>query len=72
MNDGFEVALLFVNTPRPGGAKNSPAWKCWDKMVKNKRCIIKIKNRDQLCCACAIVTIKERCHRNDPSNYWEN
>lgn len=75
INDGLEVAL-FVSTPRPGGknggAKNNPGQKCWDEMVKNKRCIIRIKNRDQLCCARAIVTMKERCHRNDPSNHWGN
>lgn len=61
MNDRFEVALLFVNTPRPGGenggAKNNPGRKCWDKMVKNESCVIKTKNRDKLCCARAIVTM---------------
>ena len=31
-----------------------------------KQCIIPINNKDELCCARAIVTMRAWCHRNDP------
>lgn len=30
----------------------------WEKMAKKKKCVIPVKNRDDLCCARAIVTMK--------------
>ena len=32
----------------------------YEKLLKKRGCIIQIKNRDELCCARAIVTLKAR------------
>ena len=41
----------------------------WEKESKRKKSIIPIKNRDDLCCARAIVTMRAWCHRNDPVHF---
>ena len=47
----------------------------WERESKRKRSIIPITNRDELCCARAIVTMRAWCHRNDPGcmpkNNWD-
>ena len=40
-------------------------------MHKNKNCMIKIKNTDQICCARAIVTMKEYVD-GDPQKQYRN
>lgn len=36
----------------------------FEKMLKKKTCVVQIKNKDHLCCARAIVTIKARVDNN--------
>ena len=67
---GFEVLLSVVAMPTPGsghGKKYNPGRRCLEKVLKNKRSIITIKNQDSLCCARAIVTMRAHCHRDRDS-----
>ena len=61
--DGFFVELTFVKTlgrgGKNGGQKENPGPKAWEKMAKKKKCIIRIQNKDDLCLARAIVTMKQ-------------
>ena len=71
--DGFFVELTFVKRlcrgGKHGGKKCNPGMYAWDKMAKKKRCIIRIQNKDDLCCARAIVTMKERV---DNGSHYQN
>ena len=74
-NQSFEVNVVFVKTPQPGrGKKNrNPGQRCIDKENKKKRCIIPIRNNDELCCPRAIGTMIAHCRReesNDASFHW--
>ena len=51
---GFQVEVVFVRRPQPGsgrGKKRNTGRRCLDNENKKKRCIIPIKNNDDLCCA---------------------
>ena len=74
-NQGFNVEVVFVKTPQRGrGKKNrNPGQRCLDNENKRKRCIIPIRNNDELCCPRAIVTMIAHCRReesNDASFNW--
>ena len=65
---GFQVDVVFVSMPGPGSGhkkKNNPGRMCLERENKKKRCIVAIKNEDNLCCARAIVTMRARCHKED-------
>lgn len=78
IRDGFNVQVVFVALPGPASGhrkKHNPGRMCLDRENKKKRCIITIKNTDQLCCARAIVTMRAFCHKNDGMDgfrQWEN
>ena len=60
--DGFFVELTFVRRVgrcgKGGGKKGNPGRIVWEKIAKQKRCVIPIKNQqDDLCCARAIITM---------------
>ena len=63
---GFEVMLSVIAMPTPGSGKkkHNPGRKCLEKVLRNKRAVITIKNKDALCCARAIVTMRAHCHRD--------
>ena len=69
--DGFFVELTFVKRLGRGGAfkRNNPGRIAWEKIAKKKKCIIRIQNKDDLCCAKAIVTMKERV---DKGSHYQN
>ena len=75
---GFQVDIVFVSVPTPGsgrGIKRSVGRKCLDKVNQQKRCITVIKNKDALCCARAIVTMRAHCHKHegvDGVRNWDN
>ena len=75
---GFQVDVVFVNMPGPGSGhrkKHNPGRMCLERENNKKKCIVTIKNTDQLCCARAIVTMKAHCHREEGMHafrQWEN
>ena len=78
---GFQVDVVFVSMPCPGlghrkkKKKHNPGRLCLDRENKKKRCIVTIKNRDTLCCARAIVTMRAHCHKDqgvDGFRDWDN
>ena len=59
---GFNTTLTFITYPQKGGkgpASKSPNRLLFDMMHEKNDCMITIKNQDELCCARAIVTMKE-------------
>ena len=75
---GFQVDVVFVSMPDPGTGhrkKHNPGRMCLDRENRKKRCIVTIKNNDELCCARAIVTMRAYCNKNegvDGFRQWEN
>ena len=75
---GFQVDVVFVSMPGLGtghSKKLNPGRLCLDRENRKKKCIITIKNKDNLCCARAIVTMRANCHKNDGVDSfrdWEN
>ena len=69
-NQSFEVNVVFVKKPQPGrGKKNrNPGQRCLDNENKRKRCIIPIRNNDELCCPRAIATMIARCRRDESND----
>ena len=64
---GLQVDMVHVRMPTPGSRprKYNVGLRTFDVDNRKKRCIIEIKNKDQLCCARAIVTMRAHCHRDD-------
>lgn len=58
---GFSVSVLFMRPGMKGGKRvgYSPGQKLWEEIAKESRCVREIKNKDELCCARAIVTMRE-------------
>ena len=75
---GLQIDVVLIRMPTPGSRprKWNVGERAFEKDSKRKRSIMPITNRDQLCCARAIVTMRAHCHRNDPGhmprNNWEN
>ena len=72
---GFSASVLFTR-PETKGSKRAgggPGQKIWDQMAKESRCVCEIKNKDTLCCARAIVVIREYSKRQaGEENTFEN
>ena len=74
----FQVDVVMVSMPGPGSGhrkRHNPGRLCLERENKKKKCIITIKNNDQLCCARAIVTMQAHCHKDqgvDELRQWEN
>ena len=70
--DGFYVELTFVKQVGRGGTnegrKGNPGRQAWEKLAKKKRCVVTIKNKDDLCYARAIVTMKEKADKGSHFN----
>ena len=75
---GLQIDVVLVRMPTPGSRprKWNVGLRAFEKDSKRKQSIIQIKNKDELCCARAIVTMRAHCHRNDPGhmpwNEWKN
>ena len=72
---GFSASILFSRLERKGGkrAGGGPGQKIWEHMAKHSRCVCEIKNKDELCCARAIVTMREYTKRQGGEhNIFEN
>lgn len=51
--------------PGSGRTKHNPGRRCLEKENRKKRSIITIRNKDQLCCSRALVTMRAHCHRQE-------
>ena len=72
---GFSASVLFSRPERKGGKRASagPGQKIWEKMAKESKCVCEIKNKDSLCCARAIVVMREYARRQaGEPNTFEN
>ena len=72
---GFSASVLFTRPERKGGkrAGSGSGQKISDQMAKESRCVCEIKNKDELCCARAIVTMREYVkHQAGQQNTFEN
>ncbi|CAH3194637.1 unnamed protein product [Porites evermanni] len=75
---GFQVDVVFVSMPGRGSGRHKQrnvGRLCLDRDNKKKKCIIPIRNRDALCCARAIVTMRAHCHKDqgvDGFRDWDN
>ena len=72
---GFSASVLFSRPERKGGrrAGTGAGQKIWEKMVKESKCVCEIKNKDSLCCAHAIVVMREYARRQaGEPNSFEN
>ena len=75
---GFQVDVVMVSMPGPGSGhrkRHNPGRLCLERENKKKKCIISIKNQDQLCCARAIVTMRAHCHKDkgvDELRQWDS
>ena len=58
---GFSALILFTRPEMKGGkrAGGGPGQKIWEHIAKESRSVCEIKNKDDLCCARAIVTMRE-------------
>ena len=58
LDGAFEVDIIHVKNP--SGGVWSSHYIDLDAFFKNKKCIIRIQNKDELCCARAIITAKAK------------
>ena len=71
---GFNATLTFITYPDKGGkgpASKNPNPLPFNLMHKKKDTMIPIKNSDELCCARALVTMKEYVD-GDPNKQYDN
>ena len=64
-DEGFSASILFT-LPEMKGSKQAgggPGQKIWEHIAKESRCVCEIKNKDKLCCARAIVVVREYAER---------
>ena len=70
---GFSASVLFSRPERKGGKTGGggPGLKIWSEMVKQSRSICEIKNKDDLCCARAIVVMREYAYKQagEPNSF---
>ena len=64
--EDFFAEFTLVKTPSVGGRFKKYTIKSlsYEDMLKKKKCIITIRNKDDLCCARAIVTLKARINQD--------
>ena len=66
LDDGIEIDIIQVHNPNGGRLKQG--YVNLERFLKEKQCIIRIQNKDDLCCARAIVTAKARLDKHEK---WE-
>jgi len=59
LDETLEIELVHVSLP-DGGVGRSGNFVDLERLIKEKRCFIRIVNQDHLCCARALVTARVR------------
>lgn len=64
LDSSLEIDITYVDMPSGAGRKHT--YVDLDRFLSEKQCIIRIKNKDDLCCARALITAKARLdkHKN--------
>ena len=81
--EGLAISVILVRLPSPGSRLKNLALgrRRKEEDDKRKKTIIRILNKDNLCCARAIVTMMAWCHKDEPVRFdsdvhpmseWEN
>ena len=68
IDSGLVIKVILVDMPE-GGALKRCKFVNVDKVLASNKCIIRVQNNDDLCCARAIVTAKARLDNHEK---WEN
>lgn len=68
LDETLEIELVHVSLP-DGGVGRSGNFVDLDRLIKEKRSLIRIQNDDNLCCARALITAKTRIDGHDK---WES
>lgn len=63
----LETEMTHVELPT-GGTKNLSKYVDLERFLKTKQCILTIKNKDDICCARALVTTKEKLEKREKWN----
>jgi hypothetical protein len=67
LNDTLEIEMTHVEPPT-GGTKNQSKYVDLERFLKAKQCILTIKNKDDICCARALVTAKANLEKHEKWN----
>ena len=69
--EGLAISVILVRLPSPGSRLKNLALgrRRKEEDDKRKATIIRILNKDNLCCARAIVTMMAWCHKDDPVRF---
>ena len=63
LDSSLEIEITHVDMPSGAGRKHK--YINLDRFLSEKQCIIRIQNRDELCCARALVTAKARLNQTE-------
>ena len=66
INDSFHIEITHIKDPLPGsgGKRLKPGEKHIDDLLRTKRSVVYIDNKDELCCARALVVTKAKKDRH--------
>ena len=72
---GFSASMALIRRDIKGGKRQGykPGARIWQEVVKESRCVYEVKNHDDLCCARAIVVMREHAkHKAGEPNCFNN
>ena len=74
LDDSFSLHISHIRDPGRGSGNNriKKATMALEKLLDVKKSVVKIKNDDELCCACAIVTMKAYCDFGSQDSRYVN
>ncbi|CAC5374270.1 unnamed protein product [Mytilus coruscus] len=64
LDDSLEIEMTHVELP-VGGTRKQGKYVDLERFMKTKQCILTIRNRDDLCCARALVTAKANLDKHE-------
>ncbi|KAL9984521.1 hypothetical protein ACROYT_G006824 [Oculina patagonica] len=74
MDDSFTLNISHIQDPGRGGDNRrlKPGLAPIEEILEKKKCVLKIRNTDELCCARALVTLKARLDYGMDHWYYKN